>query len=211
MATWTNVPRVLARGFSTSTASQQLAKAPIQLFGINGRYATALYSAASKQKQLDQVESDLRDLHGRLKQRGQLLDQLLNPSLKRGQKREVIVSALAQTKASKLTANLLSLLADNGRLAHLEGIAASYFTIMSAHRGEIECEVTSAKPLDGPLQQELEAALKAFIKPGQSIKIKTTIDPTILGGLIVSIGDKYVDMSTSAKIKKYTDLIQAAI
>ncbi|ODN06148.1 ATP synthase subunit O, mitochondrial [Orchesella cincta] len=211
MATWSNVPRVMARGFSTSSASQQLVKAPIQLFGTNGRYATALYSAASKQKQLEQVEKDLKDIHGRLKQKGQLMDMLLNPSLKRGQKMEVIASAMAQTKASKLTANLLSLLAENGRLASLEGIAASYFTIMSAHRGEIECEVTTAKPLDGPLQQELEAALKAFVKPGQSIQIKSTVDPTIVGGMIVSIGDKYVDMSTASKIKKYTDLIQAAI
>jgi len=211
MATWANIPKALARGFSTSTASQQLVKAPIQVFGIQGRYATALYSAAAKQKQLEQVESDLKDLHGRLKQRGQLLDQLLNPSLKRGQKREVIVSAMAQTKASKLTSNLLSLLADNGRLAELEGIATSYFTIMSAHRGEVECEVTTAKPLDGPLQQELEAALKAFLKPGQNILIKTRVDPTILGGVVVSIGDKYVDMSTASKVKKYTDLIEAAI
>jgi len=206
-----HIPRLLARNFSTASASQQLVKAPVQLFGIDGRYATALDSAASKQKQLDQVEKDLRDIHSSLKKKGQLVDLLLNPSLKRNQKKEVIASALASTKASKLTSNLLGLLAENGRLANLEGIAAAYFTIMSAHRGEVECEVTSAKPLDGPLQQELEAALKTFVKSGQSIVLKTKVDPTIMGGLIVSIGDKYVDMSTASKIKKYTDLIQAAI
>jgi len=206
-----HIPRLLARNFSTSSATQQLVKAPIQVFGVDGRYATALYSAASKQKQLDQVEKDLKDIHGTLKKKGRLADLLLNPSLKRGQKKEVIASALAQTKASKLTSNLMGLLAENGRLANLEGIASAYFTIMSAHRGEVECEVVTAKPLDGPLQQELEGALKAFVKSGQSIIIKTRVDPSILGGMVVSIGDKYVDMSTAAKIKKYTDLIQAAI
>lgn len=206
-----HIPRLLARNFSTSSATQQLVKAPIQVFGVDGRYATALYSAASKQKQLDQVEKDLKDIHGTLKKKGRLADLLLNPSLKRGQKKEVIASALAETKASKLTSNLMGLLAENGRLANLEGIASAYFTIMSAHRGEVECEVVTAKPLDGPLQQELEGALKAFVKSGQSIIIKTRVDPSILGGMVVSIGDKYVDMSTAAKIKKYTDLIQAAI
>jgi len=206
-----HIPRILARNFSTGTAGQQLVKAPVQVFGINGRYATALYSAAAKQKQLEQVEKDLKDIHGTLKKKGRLVDLLLDPSLKRNQKRDLIASALASTKASKLTANLMGLLAENGRLASLEGIASSYFTIMSAHRGELEYEVITAKPLDGPLTQELEAALKLFVKSGQSVIIKTQVDPSIIGGMVVSIGDRYVDMSTAAKIKKYTDLIQAAV
>lgn len=206
-----HIPRLLARSFSTGSAAQQLVKAPVQVFGVDGRYATALYSAASKQKQLDQVEKDLKDIHGTLKKKGRLVDLLLDPSLKRNQKRDLIAGALATTKASKLTANLLALLAENGRLSSLEGIASAYFTIMSAHRGELECEVTTAKPLDGPLQQELEGALKAFVKSGQSVIIKTRVDPAILGGMIVSIGDRYVDMSTASKIKRYTDIIQAAV
>jgi len=206
-----HIPGILARNFSTGAAAQQLVKAPIQVFGLTGRYATALYSAASKQKQLDHVERDLKDIHASLKKKGRLMDLLLNPSLQRNQKRDLIASALASTKASKLTANLLALLAENGRLSSLDGIATSYFTIMSAHRGEVECEVVTAKPLDGPLQQELEAALKAFVKSGQSVIIKTRVEPEILGGMIVSIGDRFVDMSTASKIKKYTDLIQAAI
>lgn len=57
----------------------------------------------------------------------------------------------------------------------------------------------------------MEAALKMFVKSGQSIQIKTSVDPTILGGMIVSIGDKYVDMSTAAKIKRYSNLIQSSV
>jgi len=61
------------------------------------------------------------------------------------------------------------------------------------------------------LQQELEAALKGFVKSGQSLLITTSVDPSIVGGLIVSIGDKYCDMSTATKIKKYTEIIKAAV
>lgn len=82
-------------------------QAPIQVFGVEGRYASALYSAASKQKQLEQVEKDLKDIHGTLKKQGRLNDLLLNPSMNRNQKREIIISAMATTKASKLTGNLL--------------------------------------------------------------------------------------------------------
>jgi len=203
---------VQARNFSLSAnASSKLAKSPIQVFGIEGRYATALYSAASKDKQLEAVEKDLKDIGSQLKKKGKLLDYLLNPSVKRNDKKTQLASALSSTKATKLTSNLLVLLAENGRLNKLNGIANAFSTIMSAHRGEIECEVTTAKALDGPLQQELEAALKSFVKSGQTIIIRTKVDPTILGGMVVSIGDKYVDMSTSSKIKKYSEIIQSAI
>jgi F-type H+-transporting ATPase subunit O len=206
-----HIPALLARSFSTSGVAQQMVKAPVQVFGVEGRYASALYSAASKQKQLDQVEKDLKDIHGTLKKKGQLNDLLLNPSINRNEKRDIVAKAMGSTKASKLTGNLLALLAENGKLSKLEAIAASYFTIMSAHCGELECEVTTAKPLDAPMQQELQTVLKSFVKSGQSIILKAKVDPSILGGMIVSIGDKYVDMSTASKIKKYTDLIQQAV
>ncbi len=61
------------------------------------------------------------------------------------------------------------------------------------------------------MKTELEAALKAFTKAGETIQIKTIVDPAIMGGMVVAIGDKYVDMSTSAKMKKYTEIIEAAI
>jgi len=202
---------ITTRNFSLSATGNQLAKCPIQVFGIEGRYATALYSAATKEKQLDGVEKDLKDIGGLLKKKGKFLDFLLNPSVKRTDKKELLSGALSKTKASKLTSNLIILLAENGRLNKLNGIANAFGTIMSAHRGEIECEVVTAKALDAPLQQELEAALKTFVKAGQSIIIRTSVDPSILGGMIVSIGDKYVDMSTAAKIKKYSQIIQSAV
>jgi F-type H+-transporting ATPase subunit O len=202
---------ILARSFSVSAVSGQLVKAPMQIFGIDGRYATALYSAANKEKQLEAVEKDLKDIQGALKKKGKLADYMNNPSLQRGEKKALLASALASTKASKCTTNLITLLAENGRLNKLNGIATAFSRIMSAHRGEIECEVTTAKPMDAALQKELEAALKLFVKSGESIQIKTKVDSAILGGLIVAIGDKYVDMSTAAKIKRYSTLIESAV
>jgi F-type H+-transporting ATPase subunit O len=77
------------------------------LFGIEGRYATALYSAASKEKQLDAVEKDLKDISTLLKKKGKVTDYLISPSFKRSEKKELLSSALGKTKASKLTGNFL--------------------------------------------------------------------------------------------------------
>lgn len=80
------------------------------MFGIEGRYATALYSAASKQKQLDSVEKDLKDVQALLKKKGRFHDYVMNPSLKRTDKRDLLSSALVESKASKLMANLVGTL-----------------------------------------------------------------------------------------------------
>lgn len=67
------------------------------------------------------------------------------------------------------------------------------------------------QPLDDALRQELQSALKAFAKKGENIQLELKVDPNIIGGMIVSIGDKYVDMSIASKVKKYTELITEAV
>ncbi|PNF29813.1 ATP synthase subunit O, mitochondrial [Cryptotermes secundus] len=203
--------RVIARAFSTSSVQQQLVKPPIQVFGLEGRYATALFSAASKQKQLDAVEKELVKFKSTLKTDVKLREFIENPTLKRQLKVEGLKQVASKFPLSSQSSNLLVLLAENGRLKSLDGIISSFQTIMAAHRGEVPCEVTTAKPLDDALKTELEAALKSFLKQGQKLLLTVKVDPAIIGGLVVSIGDKYVDMSIASKIKKYTDIITAAV
>jgi F-type H+-transporting ATPase subunit O len=65
--------------------------------------------------------------------------------------------------------------------------------------------------LDDATKKELQTVLQSFAKKGENILLEMKVDPTLIGGMIVSIGDKYVDMSTASKIKKYTEVIKAAI
>lgn len=51
--------------------------------------------------------------------------------------------------------------------------------------------------------------LQKFIKSNETIHLTSRVDATLIGGMVVSIGDKYVDMSIASKIKKYTELISA--
>jgi F-type H+-transporting ATPase subunit O len=69
----------------------------------------ALYSAGHKEKQLEAVEKDLKDIQMSLKQKGKLADYVLNPSIKRSEKKELLLSAMGKTKASKLTTNLMGI------------------------------------------------------------------------------------------------------
>nr|XP_019539550.2 ATP synthase subunit O, mitochondrial [Aedes albopictus] len=202
---------VLARQLSTSSATAQLVKPPVQIFGLEGRYACALYSAAHKTKALEAVEKDLKGLQSQMRSDPKVRDLLINPTIKRSVKAAALKEASTRVKYNAATGNLLTLLAENGRLGRLDGIINAYTLIMAAERGEVVCEVMTAKPLDDAQRKQLESALKAFLKPNQSIQLTAKVDPSLIGGMIVSIGDKYVDMSVASKIKKYTDIISAPV
>ncbi|CAH0553971.1 unnamed protein product [Brassicogethes aeneus] len=202
---------VMVRSFSTSQIAQQMVKPPIQIFGIEGRYATALYSAASKQKSLEAVEKDLIKFQASMKSDPKLREFIINPVIKRSVKSDALKAVASKISLKPESANLLQLLAENGRLKKLDGVINSFKIIMAAHRGEVTCEVTTARELDSDQKNKLQSTLKSFLKANESINLTTKVDPAIIGGMIVSIGDRYVDMSVASKIKKYTEIISTAV
>ena len=187
-----------------------MVKPPIQVFGLEGRYAVALYSAATKQKSLQNVEKDLIKFQDLMKKDQKLNEFVKDPSTKRKTKVEALKSISSKIGLAKETSNLLGLLAENGRLGKLNTVINTFKLLLAASRGEVVCEVISAKPLDAEMKTKLEGALKGFLSKGQTIQLSTKVDPSLIGGMIVSIGDKYVDMSVATKIKKYSEVIKAA-
>ncbi|KAJ8389717.1 hypothetical protein AAFF_G00114230 [Aldrovandia affinis] len=185
----------------------KLIKPPIQVYGVEGRYATALFSAASKQKKLEVVEKELGRVSILITD-PKLSSIVMNPHVKRSLKQKTFSDILTKEKLSPITINLVNVLAENGRLTLIAAVIAAFSKMMSAHRGEVICTVTTAQPLDEVNLAELKEALNGFLQKGEMLKLETKSDPSILGGMIVSIGDKYVDMSTKTKIQKLTKVMR---
>jgi len=199
------------RAFSTSSRQAQLVQAKIQVFGQEGRYAHALYSAAAKSSALEAVEADLATVGSLIQSNAALNSFLVNPSVQRKEKTELVKSILAETEVSALCKNLFIVMAENGALNKANGVIAAYNKIMRAERGEVEVVVTTAKELSGAQLENLNGALAGFLKGGEVIKLTTAVDPALIGGMTVSIGDKFVDMSIATKIKTYTNLIKQGL
>jgi F-type H+-transporting ATPase subunit O len=103
------------------------------------------------------------------------------------------------------------LLVENGRLGRLLGVAKAFGQIMSAHRGEVSARVTTAKQLNSSQQKELESVLQAFIKSGHKLSIESKVDPSIIGGMVIELGDRYIDLSIASKLKTYSSLVKETL
>ncbi|XP_020851692.1 ATP synthase peripheral stalk subunit OSCP, mitochondrial [Phascolarctos cinereus] len=200
------------RHFTTSVSRPfaKLVRPPVQVYGLEGRYATALYSAASKQNKLDVVEKELLRVTKLLKD-PKMIDSVMNPHIKRSIKIKTLNDVIAKEKFSPITTNLMKLLAENGRLNNTPGVISAFSTMMSVHRGEVECSVTTSSALDDATLSELKTILNSFLRKGQVLKMEVKTDPSIMGGMIVRIGEKYVDMSTRTKIQKLSRIMKEAV
>ena len=95
-------------------------------------------------------------------------------------------------------ANFLKVVARNRRLFALPGMIKAFRDIAARHRGEVSAEVTSAHALTRGAGNELKAALKGVT--GKDVTINVTVDPSILGGLIVKVGSRQIDTSLRTKL-----------
>merc|ERR1712134_31994 len=136
-------------------------------------------TVAARKGAVDAVEADLVALRGALGSSKALSELVSNPSIPKNAKTEAIDALNDKSGFSDPTKNLLALLAENGRLSELENVADKYDEMLRAARGQIFAEVTVAEDLS----------------KGQTLTMSVKTDPSILGGLVVEIGDKHVDLS----------------
>ncbi|XP_078320224.1 ATP synthase subunit O, mitochondrial-like [Crassostrea virginica] len=201
---------ILARTFSTSARCHKLVQTPIQVYGLSGSYASALYSAASKESALESVEKDLKSVKQLWEKDTKFRDFFADPTENARRKKTVFQTVVKKNSYSKVTQNLFDTMAENGRLSKLTEVINLYIELMSAHRGEVICKVTTAKALDASTNKELNGILQGFLKKGQKLYLETEVDPSLVGGMTVTIGDKFIDMSLKSKIKLYTDILKSA-
>lgn len=106
----------------------------------------------------------------------------------------------------------LGTLAENGRLGEVSKINAKYAELMRASRGEVLSVVTSADALTKAQLKSLEASFKkTFLKADETLIMDTRVNPSILGGLQVQIGDEFMDLSLSSKVNRMHKMLSAEL
>ena len=165
---------------------------------LAGRYASALFDLASEAGTVTAVESDLEKLGEALAESGELRALIKNPEVSRGQLASIVSGIADYLELSPLTRSFLGVLAENRRVSHLPGMIRAFAMIAAAQRGEVNAEVASAHALSDSQLAELETKLRA--REGRTVKLKTRVDPSLLGGLVVTVGSKRIDGSIRTRL-----------
>ncbi|KAI3386802.1 hypothetical protein SNEBB_000728 [Seison nebaliae] len=196
--------KTFSRAASTATKNE------IRIHGLHGRYAHALYAAAEKNNKLNEVNNDMSTLGKQFKEDKNLRPLLSNPLLSKEERKGLMGELCQMNKVNQLTKNALDLVAENGRMKKLHDIVNAYNQITASLKGDVECKITTSKPLGQQQKTEIQGALKQVVTTG-NIKVQFVTDENIMGGMIVEIGDKYLDMSVKTKISKFSEIIRSSI
>jgi len=202
---------LIRRSFSKSAAVAQMVKTPIPLFGTSGAYCEALYSAAIKNENKELVSNDLK-VFSNLLENQVVFDFMSDPFIKSQSKMDILKGAAGDDMIDT-SVNFFTLLAENNRITDLGEISEMFDRLLSAERGEVPVSITTAEALTDAQRSDVLDAVGKFLKEGQVAVLNEKTDPSILGGMIVGIGDKFtdmkfIDMSTSSKLRMYLDLIK---
>jgi F-type H+-transporting ATPase subunit delta len=171
-----------------------------QASGAASRYASALFELAEAGNALDKVAGDLATLETMLEDSTELRQAMHSPLFSREAQADAVTALADKAGLDKLTSNFLGVLALNRRLVALPHIIASFRLMLAAKRGEVTAEVVSAVPLDEQQLQAVEASVRKHA--GRAVQLKASVDPGLLGGLIVRIGSRMVDASLRTRLQQ---------
>jgi len=165
---------------------------------LAGRYASALFELASEAGTVSAVESDLETLAEALHESAELRSLIKNPEVSREALGRVLAGLGDTLKLAELTRSFLGVLAQNRRAGELPKVIRAFQSIAAAQRGEVTAEVASAHALTDEQLTTLEQKLRA--RQGRTVKLKTRVDPDLLGGLVVTIGSQRIDSSIRSRL-----------
>lgn len=166
--------------------------------GMAGRYATALFELATGAGAVDSVKADLDQLDSLIAESADFSRLVKSPAFSAEEQLKAVSAILQSVGISGLAGNFVKLVAQNRRLFALPRMISDYAALVAAQRGETTAQVTVAAPLSDDHFATLKATLAD--KTGKDVNLDVTVDPSILGGLIVKLGSRMVDASLKTKL-----------
>jgi F-type H+-transporting ATPase subunit delta len=159
------------------------------------RYAQAVFDIARERNELDRWQSDLEKI-ATLADDAELIALLENPKVRFEDKAKILAKGLGDI--NPLALNLVYLLVTRGRFGMVADIADEYQRLLYSYRGMEQAEVTTAVELDADERRKLEERLEAVV--GKKVVLKSSVDPSVLGGIVARIGGKLLDGSTRSRL-----------
>jgi F-type H+-transporting ATPase subunit delta len=164
------------------------------------RYAGALYELASEQKQLDAVADDLRALKLFMRESAEFQTLVAYPRFSRVQRVAAARKIAGAAKFRALTGNFLALVAQNRRLPLIAAMCDAFLDELARGRGEFTADIRAAEMLAPAQEEQLALQLRAIA--GGKVHMTIAEDKSLLGGLVIRMGSKLIDVSLKGKLAR---------
>ena len=162
------------------------------------RYAKALLELAIEQQKLESIESNMSRILAAAKETNEFQVFLDSPIINLDKKVAVLNSLFGEFEP--LTLSFLALITKNGRECLITEIAQSYISQVKEFKGIIPISITSARKLDEATKATILAKINASVTG--TLEITELIDESLIGGFIVTMGDKQIDASVASQLAR---------
>lgn len=166
--------------------------------GVAERYARSAFALARETNTIEATERSLSDFETLLRDSPDLMRLVKSPVFSAEDQERAVAAVLAKAGIGGLAANFLRVVAKNRRLFAAPDMIRAFRRAAAEARGETAAEVTSAHALSPDQESELKATLRAIA--GKDVTVAVTVDPALLGGMIVRLGSRQIDTSLKTKL-----------
>lgn len=166
---------------------------------VASRYVKSLLGLAVEQGVLEQVNADMQLFDKICHSNFDFVMMLRSPIIKHSKKNEIL-EKIFKNKVHKLSFAIIDILTEKNREPLLPAIAKEFHTAYNAYKGITKASVTTTIAVDAQLRGELESIVKK-LSGSEKIELQEKIDPELIGGFILNVGDKQIDASIKSKLK----------
>lgn len=166
---------------------------------VAARYAKSLIDLALEQKALEEIKGDMELFVSTLKANTELQAVVKNPIIPLN-KKNAIVNAVFGGKIHKVTSAFLKIVIDKGRAEIIYGTAKEFLNQYNQYKNIVTAKVVSAAALTESVKAEIISKVKAVT--GGEVILETSINEKLIGGFILTVGDKQFDTSIASSLTK---------
>lgn len=176
---------------------------------LEGRYATALFMATSNN--LDKVYQDLCGLRSMMDESKEFRTVIETPGIDPATKVEALQAVCQKSGADGAVMNFMKVLIENKRLAKLYKTIDLFETFYRAEKGLVLCKVTSAETLSETQKAQVKKAMEQRAEKGSTLIMEYNTNPTLMGGLVVKMGEAILDNSVASRLERMQNQLLAPL
>lgn len=167
---------------------------------IAKRYAKALIEIAEEMKKLDRITKDVQFIDSVIRSSRDLQLLLKSPIVREEKKKEILKEIFSDSRVDPVTLKFIILLVEKGREGLLPDVVKTYQQLYDEKMGIVTVEITVAYEVSDSEKKKIERKILELTK-AKAIKPIYKIDPSIIGGVVIRIGDTVYDASIRRKIQ----------